>query len=101
MPQETQGERKLNPSFSLSMRDIEFINSMKESGRFGNKTEVVRAALRMLEDYETSMETQRLRAAIALADTSIAQGLGKEYDSGASLAQSIIARGEALSKHEN
>lgn len=89
-------DRKINPSFSLSARDMEFIDSMRERGRFGSKTEVVRAALRMLEDYENSMEAQRLRNAIAAADTSVANGQASEYDSGSSLARSVISKGEDL-----
>jgi antitoxin ParD1/3/4 len=43
-------------SFALSEHYEEFIRKQLESGRYNNASEVVRAALRMLEDYEDSRE---------------------------------------------
>ena len=43
-------EAQKNVSFSLGEHDRSFIESQVLDGRFGNKTEVVRAGLRLLED---------------------------------------------------
>ena len=86
--------RKNNPSFSLNAREIAFIDGMIDHGRFGNKTEVVRAGLRLLEDYESNMKLQRLRTKIEAAEASINAGEGVVYSNGAELAQDIISRGK-------
>ena len=92
---------KSNPSFSLGTREMSFIESMVVEGRFGNKTEVVRAALRLLEDYENNMELERLRSKIKTAELSIAEGKGIEYIDGNALALDIIKRGEERLETEN
>lgn len=94
-------ENKTNPSFSLGIREISFIESMVGDGRFGNKTEVVRAALRLLEDYESSMKLERLRSKIKVAELSIAEGKGIENYDAFTLAEDIIARGEERLNHDN
>jgi antitoxin ParD1/3/4 len=43
-------------SFALSEHYEEFIKKQLESGRYNNASEVVRAGLRMLEDYEDARE---------------------------------------------
>ncbi|MBB4235657.1 type II toxin-antitoxin system ParD family antitoxin [Rhizobium esperanzae] len=43
-------------SFALSEHYEKFIRKQLESGRYNNASEVVRAGLRMLEDYEESRE---------------------------------------------
>lgn len=43
-------------SIALSDRYEKFIREQVESGRYNNASEVVRAGLRMLEDYEESRE---------------------------------------------
>ncbi len=49
-----------------------FIDKQVASGRFNNASEVVRAALRLLEDEEAKLE--ELRALIAEGDADIAAG---------------------------
>jgi antitoxin ParD1/3/4 len=52
------GETEANPmaSFALNEHYEEFIRKQLESGRYNNASEVVRAGLRMLEDYEDARE---------------------------------------------
>ena len=94
-------ERKNTPSFSLNKNEISFITEMVTNGRFGNRTEVVRAGLRLLEDHESNMKLCRLRAKIEEASLSIAEGRGIAYSSGAMLAQDVIARGDKRLKNDN
>lgn len=76
-------------SFTLSERDINFLTNMVEKGRFGNRTEVVRAGLRLLEDYENNEKIKRLRALIAEGDADIEAGRITEYDNAQELESSI------------
>lgn len=76
-------------SFTLGERDIEFLTNMVEKGRFGNRTEVVRAGLRLLEDYENNEKIKRLRALIAEGDADIEAGRITEYDNAQELENSI------------
>jgi len=48
-----------NTSITLGEHFDEFITGQVESGRFGSASEVVRAALRLLENTETRLETLR------------------------------------------
>lgn len=54
-------------SVALSSHFEKFVREQVESGRFKNENEVVRAALRLLEDQQTkaAMKADALRAAIA------------------------------------
>lgn len=81
-----------NRSFALGDNYDSFIDHQVKQGRFGNATEVVRAGLRMLQDYETRM--QELRLLIDEADASIAAGKGQSYDDPAELVESIVKRGQ-------
>ncbi len=78
-------------SFTLGERDIEFLTNMVEKGRFGNRTEVVRASLRLLEDYENNEKIKRLRALIAEGDADIEAGRITEYDNAQELESSITS----------
>ena len=53
-------EAQKNVSFSLGEHDRSFIENQVLDGRFGNKTEVVRAGLRLLEDYENKQKALRV-----------------------------------------
>ncbi|WP_193045221.1 type II toxin-antitoxin system ParD family antitoxin [Mycolicibacterium baixiangningiae] len=48
-----------NTSFSLDTHFNEFIEGEVASGRYGSASEVVRAALRLLEDRETRLDALR------------------------------------------
>lgn len=75
---------------SFTLGDREFITEMVSTGRFGNRTEVVRAGLRMLEDYEQSKKLQRLRAMIAEGDLDVKQGKVEQYDEPVDLMKDIL-----------
>ncbi|MEW6236540.1 MAG: type II toxin-antitoxin system ParD family antitoxin [Candidatus Omnitrophota bacterium] len=83
-------------SFALGDNYDRFIDAQVKQGRFGNATEVVRAGLRMLQDYETRM--RELRLLIDEADASLAAGKGKSYDDPVELIEAIVKRGQAKSK---
>ena len=83
-----------NSSFALGGHDREFISSMVSDGRFGNKTEVVRAGLRLLQDYESNQKMQRLRAEIATGDADIAAGRVTEYKNADDLLTDIMSEGD-------
>jgi len=48
-----------NTSMTLGDHFDDFISGQVKSGRFGSASEVVRAALRLLENTETKLETLR------------------------------------------
>lgn len=66
-------------SFTLGEHDRNFISDMVENGRFGSKTEVVRAGLRLLEDYEANQKLNRLRTLIAEGNADIESGRAQDY----------------------
>ena len=80
-------------SFTLGENDISFISDMVANGRFGNRTKVVRAGLRLLEDYETNQKIKRLRILINEGDTNIAAGRVTEYANAKEMLDSIIEQG--------
>lgn len=81
---------KIKPvSFTLGDHDRSFITDMVENGRFGNRTEVVRAGLRLLQDYENDQKMKRLRALIAEGDADLQAGHISEYDSAEDLFKSV------------
>jgi len=82
-----------NTSFALGDHDRAFIADMVENGRFGNRTEVVRAGLRLLQDYENSQKLHRLRTLIAEGDADIKAGRVSEYGNADDLFQDIVREG--------
>ena len=70
-----------NVSVSLGKYDRELLQNQVENGRFASRSEVVRAGLRLLDDYEHNQKLQRLRAEIAKGDTDLEAGRYTEYDS--------------------
>ncbi len=79
-----------NVSFSLGIHDRTFIENQVKEGRFGNRTEVVRAGLRLLEDYENKQKLQRLRLEIAKGDSDLKAGQVTEYENKQALLIDII-----------
>lgn len=75
-----------------------FITEMIDGGRFRDRIEVIRAALRLLEDYETHQKAQRLRTLIDRGQADVLAGQVTTYDSPEALAQTIINRGKAQLK---
>lgn len=59
-------------SIDLGEHSINFINSLKESGRYRNASEAVRAGLRLLEEEETEYQTklETLRSALTEGEAS-------------------------------
>lgn len=90
--------KKNTPSFSLNDRDMDFISAMVKKGRFGNRTEVVRAGLRLLEDYEYDQKAKRLRLLIDEGKADVLSGKVTEYDHAEDMAEKIIKRGKARLK---
>lgn len=81
-----------NVSFSLGVHDRTFIENQITEGRFGNRTEVVRAGLRLLEDYENKQKLQRLRLEIAKGDSDLKAGRITEYENGRALFNDIVKK---------
>ena len=78
-------------SYAIGDRYEKFIADEIEAGRFNNASEVVRAGLRMLEDYETRL--QEVRALVAEGDADIAAGRVHEYANAEDLTRDIVKRG--------
>jgi len=83
-------------TFALGESFEKFITQQVASGRFDNASEVVRAGLRLLEDYESRMKD--LRLAIDEGDAAITSGDVISYSSGKQLADDIVQRGRKRSK---
>ena len=75
-------------SFVVGDRYEQFIARQVEEGRFNNASEVIRAGLRMLEDYETRLGA--LRQEIAKGDSDIEAGRVIPYAGADDLFQDII-----------
>jgi len=78
-------------SYVVGNRFEAFISNQIEAGRFNNASEVVRAGLRMLEDYET--RAAELRASIDAGDDDINAGNVFEYANAEELTNDIVKRG--------
>jgi len=80
-----------NKSYSLGSHYENFISNQVAQGRFNNGSEVVRAGLRMLEDYEARMD--ELRTLIDEGDTAVTKGQVKTYADAEELTADIVKRG--------
>ncbi len=80
-----------NKSYSLGNHYEKFISNQVAQGRFNNGSEVIRAGLRMLEDYESRMN--ELRTLIDEGDTAITKGGVKTYADAETLTADIVKRG--------
>jgi antitoxin ParD1/3/4 len=78
-----------NTSFSLSDHHREFIAAEVSSGRYGSASDVVRSALRLLEDRETKLRA--VREALIEAENA---GPSVEFDG-----EEFLARKRAESSH--
>lgn len=78
-------------SYVVGDRYDAFITRQVKEGRFNNASEVVRAGLRMLEDYETRL--QETRALIRAGDADIKAGNVIEYSNAEDLTADIVERG--------
>ncbi len=81
-----------NKSYSLGNHYEDFIRNQVAEGRFNNGSEVVRAGLRMLEDYEARMN--ELRTLIEVGDAAITKGQVKTYADAEELTTDIVKRGK-------
>lgn len=78
-------------TYAIGDRHKEFIASQVERGRFNNASEVVRAGLRMLEDYETRLQV--LRKEIDAGDADLHAGRVTSYNSPKDLYDDIVSGG--------
>lgn len=86
-------------SYVVGERYEAFIARQVKVGRFNNASEVVRAGLRMLEDYE--IRIAELGAAIAKGDADIEAGNVFEYANVEDMTNEIVKRGlEQLSQKD-
>ncbi len=77
-------------SYVVGDRYEAFIAKQIKAGRFNNASEVVRAGLRMLEDYETRLK--EVRALIDEGDADIAAGRVTTYANADDLTKDILTR---------
>ena len=85
-------------SYVVGERYEAFIAQQINEGRFNNASEVVRAGLRLLEDYET--RAANLRAAVDVADADIEAGDVFEYAGAEDLTEDIVNRGTVRLKEQ-
>ncbi len=78
-------------SYVVGDRFDAFIGEQVRSGRFNNASEVVRAALRLVEDEEARLRD--LRAAISVADSELDAGRGIAIGTTDELLQHVLAAG--------
>ena len=91
--------QNVKKSYVVGERHERFIREQVRSGRFNNASEVVRAGLRMLEDYEARLAD--LRRKIDLADSQLAAGEGLEISGAEDLTRAVLQRESALSHQED
>ena len=78
----------IKKSYVVGERYEEFVARQIESGRYNNASEVIRAGLRMLEDYETRLAS--LREEIAKGDADIAAGRLTTYTNAQELFDDVM-----------
>jgi antitoxin ParD1/3/4 len=98
MPKERNAMSTSKKSYVVGERYETFIADQISSGRFNNASEVVRAGLRLLEDYETRLND--VRAKVDAADAEIAAGKGITFTSGKALTDEVVKRGLGQLRHE-
>ena len=75
-------------SYVIGDRYEKFIATQIEKGRFNNASEVVRAGLRILEDYETRL--QATRKLVDAGDADVDAGRVSEYSNAGELFDAIM-----------
>ncbi len=78
-------------SYVVGDRYEKFIATQIDVGRFNNASEVVRAGLRMLEDYETRL--REIRSLIDAGDAELEAGNGIKFTTAQELTNAVIKRG--------
>lgn len=78
-------------SYVIGDRYEKFITTQIKTGRFNNESEVVRAGLRLLEDYETRL--QEVRSLIDEGDAELAAGKGMVFSTADELTDAVVKRG--------
>ena len=81
----------LKKSYVIGDRYEAFIGKQIAAGRFNNASEVVRAGLRMLEDYETRLA--QARALVGDAEADVEAGRVSSYAKPGELFQDIVENG--------
>lgn len=81
----------LKKSYVVGERYEAFIGDQINAGRFNNASEVVRAGLRMLEDYETRLA--QARALVSDAEADVEAGRVSTYAKPGELFQDIVESG--------
>ncbi len=81
----------LKRSYVVGERYDAFIGEQVAAGRYSNASEVVRAGLRMLEDYETRLAQARVLVEEAEAD--VLDGRVKTFATPGSLLASVLEGG--------
>ena len=87
------GNMAANKSYAVGEHYENFIASVIHEGRYSNASEVVRAGLRMLEDYETRMK--ELRQLIAQGDGDRSAERVSSYSSPEKLVNEIMLEEES------
>ncbi len=80
--------QNVKKSYVIGSRYEAFIASQIEKGRFNNASEVVRAGLRILEDYEARL--QATRKLVDAGDADIEAGRVTEYANAGDLFDDIM-----------
>ncbi len=83
----------------LGERLDHFVEQQVKTGRFENASEVVRAGVRLLQDYE--VHNAKLRAELQTGLEDIEAGNVHEYDNADDLYQDIVSRGRERLKAGN
>lgn len=79
-------------TISLTAKDDTFIAAQVKTGEFGNASEVIRAGLRLLEEYQLNL--RHLRGLIDQGDAAVAAGRVTVVGNRGDLAKDIVARGK-------
>jgi antitoxin ParD1/3/4 len=90
--------KHMNVSLTPELETL--VNQKVKSGRYTTASEVVREALRLLDDYDRLREIRRedLRREIQKGVDDIKEGRYTTYNSGEEIAEAVIARAKKKGK---